>query len=268
VEAVRDFQWREYAPFGWILAIQLLFLVLVFNLASPLGMGTAGAAVRLFAGDSPVHYPTVFMFLPSAMSWLELFLYTVPGAFLIPLSVALIRSPMEPGLQGPELKARLRRAWPQALVGFLATVALVISWQWLFNKAFVQLIRSSFPALQANAAIWTLSLLGSYALSSLFLYVPIVAVDPGRPMWSALKDGILEGVRLFKWTILIVLVFALPAMPFLLAMQMMVSFMVERMRPEMIAIVVGLYAILISAGTYLTYAATARLHWASQVEEA
>lgn len=268
VEAARDFMWHEYAPFGWILGAQLLFLLLVFNLGTPIGMGTAGAAVRLFAGDMPIHFPTFFLFLPGAMSWFELFLYTVPGAVLIPLAIARIRAPMDPELQGAGMKARIQRAWPQTLVAGLLTIGFVLLWQWLFARAFVPLLRASFSGLQGNLLIWGLSLLGSYSISVLFLYVPVVAVDPGRPMWSALREGVAEGLRLFKWTILYVILFALPAMPFLMAMQLTAGFIAQRMRPEMIAVVTGLYVILISLGTYLTYAAAARLHWASQMEDA
>jgi sulfite exporter TauE/SafE len=85
---------------------------------------------------------------------------------------------------------------------------------------------------------------------------------------GALRGGISEGLRLFKWTVLYLLLFALPALPFLMAIQLGTAFMAERMRPEMIAVVVAIYSILISFATYLTYAAAARLHWASQVEEA
>ena len=269
VEAARDFQWREYAPFGWILGVQLLFLLLTLNLGSIIGMGTAGAAVRLIVGDGPVHYPSFFLFLPTATSWLELFLYTIPGAVLIPLAIAKIREPMDPELQqGGGIAARVRRAWPPVLVAGLLTIGLLFLWQWLFNQAFVPLLRGSFPGFRGNLLIWILSLLGSYSLSALFLYVPIVAVRPQGPMWGALKDGIAEGVRLFKWTILYVFLFSLAALPFLMVMQLTAGFVAERMRPEMIVIVIALYSILISLGTYLTYAAASRLHWASQMEDA
>ena len=268
VEAARDFRWGEYAPFGWILGVQLLFLLLALNLTSTIGMGTAGAAVRLFLGDAPNHYPTFFMVLPTFSSWLEVFLYTFAGAVLIPLAIARIRAPMDPSLQGGGIRARVQRAWPPTLIAGLLTFALLLAWQWLFNQSLVPLLRASFPGFQGNVMIWSITLIGAYALSAIFLYVPIVAIRSEGSILAALKDGIAEGVRLFKWTLLFVLVFSLPALPFLMVMQLMTGFISERMRPEMIVIVIAMYSILISAGTYLAYAAAARLHWASQMEDA
>ena len=48
----------------------------------------------------------------------------------------------------------------------------------------------------------------------------------------------------------------------LLVVQSRPGFIVSKMRPELIPIALMLYAVLISAATYLTYAAAARLHWA------
>ena len=268
VEAARDFQWHEYAPFAWILGAQLLFLLLALNLGTTIGMGTAGAAVKLFAGDAPLHYPTFFLYLPNFNSWVELFLYTFPGSVLIPISIARIQAPMDPDLQGAGFKARVKRAWPPTLVAGILTLLSLGVWQWAFNVALVPLIRASFPGLQANAGIWAASLIGAYCLSALFLYVPILALQPDTTLVKALREGFREGLRLFKWTILYIFIFALPALPFLMAIQLGTAFMAERMRPEMIAVVIAIYAILISLATYLTYAAAARLHWASQVEEA
>jgi hypothetical protein len=153
-------------------------------------------------------------------------------------------------------------------VGGLITIGLLIAWQWLFSIAFVPLVRASFPANQANAAIWAISLFGAYALYALFIYVPVVALRPDIAFVKALREGVGEGVKLFRWTILFVIAFSLPALPFLMAMQLATTFMVTRMRPEMIVVVTAIYTTLISLGTYLTYAAAARLHWASAVEEA
>jgi hypothetical protein len=80
--------------------------------------------------------------------------------------------------------------------------------------------------------------------------------------------GSRRGLRLYKWTILYVLIFALPRHALLMVMQLGMSFIAERMRPEMVVVLIGLYATLISLATYLTYAAAARLHWASQMEDA
>ena len=267
-EAVRDFSWREYAPFGWILAAELLFILLAWNLSSVIGMGTVGMLVRLFQGDAALHYPVFFLLLPTISSWLEAFLYTIPGAVLIPLALIRMMAPMEHALSSPEaVRKRLRQAAPLTLLATVLSALLLFGWQFVVNGLLTMLVRVVLSGFPAIATTWGLSVLGAYALSAFFIYVPILAIRPGASFRGSWNEGIHEGTRLLGWTLLFVVIFALPSLPFLFAQQLLAGFISNHLRPEMVAVLIALYAITISVASYITYATAARLHWALHVED-
>lgn len=264
VEAVKDFHFREYAPFGWMLAAHLLFLILALNLEATPAQATVGALARTIYGKESVHYPGFFLYLPSLAAIFEAFLYSVPGAVLIPLALIRTMAPMEPAsTRSKPVGPRLKSAFLPTLVVSLANVGLLAGWQWLFTKGPGPFLTHAFPGFTGAALAWGLGVLGAYAIAALFIYVPIVAVRPGTRFGEALRSGIGEGVRLFRYTLAFIILFALPVLPVLLLVQSRPAFIVERMRPEIIPFALMLYAVLISAATYLTYAAAARLHWAA-----
>lgn len=267
-ESIRDFHFREYAPFGWILGAHLLFILAGMFLEAPPAMATVGALSRALYGDSSVHYPMFYLFLPALTAVAEGFLYTVPGAFLIPLAIIRTMAPMEPaGERSEPVGDRIRRAWFPTLLVLAANVALLWAWQWLFRNGPAPLITRALPGFPGAAVAWFVGILGAYAIAAIFIYVPIVAVGRGATVGSALSVGLREGFSLFRFTLFFIFLFALPVLPFLLAVQSRPDFIVARMRPELIPILLLVYAVLISAATYLTYAAAARLHWAGDVPE-
>ena len=266
-EAIRDFSWREFAPFGWILAVQLVFLLLALNMQSPVAMGSLGAAVRLFEGDAPVHYPRFFLYLPRAASMVEAFLYTIVGAVLVPLSLIRIFAPMDSTLASGGVGTRLRKAILPSLISLSLGLLLLIGWQELVGRALAPTLRAALPGFAGAALIWVLSVLGAYAITAILLYIPVVAIGRGVTLRESLQGGIAEGAALFLYTLLFIVIFSLPALPLLLATQILAGFIVDRLRPELIAVVLAAYAITISVATYLTYAAAARLHWAGQQSE-
>jgi hypothetical protein len=267
-EAVRDFHWREYAPFGWILGAQLLFLLLALNLDSPMGMAIAGGMSRLAHGEAPLHYPVFFLDLPFVSAILELFLYALPGSILIPLALIRIMEPMDPALeQGEAVKQRLRRAFLPTVTAAGLNLGLLYLWQWLVNVGPAPLFRASLPGFPGILVVWAVSVIGAYALSAILIYVPIAAVRPGANFRSSMKEGLGEGRELFGYTVFLLLAFALPALPFLMVTQLKAAFIAERLRPEIVAIALAFYSTLISAASYFSYAAAARLHWAAKAEE-
>src|SRR5262249_46944721 len=129
------------------------------------------------------------------------------------------------------------------------------------------LLRASLPGFGGIVLVWTVSVVGAYALSAILFYIPIVAVRPGTTIPLALRDGLVEGRELFRYTVFLLVAFALPALPFLMITQLKAQFVAERLRPELIAVALALYCALISMASYFTYGAAARLHWAAQAEE-
>ena len=260
-EAIRDFHFREYAPFAWILAAHLLFILLSMFLEASPAMATVGGLARAVYGDSAVHYPMFYLFLPAIAAMAEGFLYTVPAAVLVPLAIIRTMAPMEARGSEP-VSARLKRAWPPTLLVLAANVGLLWTWQWVFRNGPAPLISRALPGFAGAAVAWFVGLLGAYAIAAVFIYVPIVAVQRGSTFGSSLREGIREGLSLFRFTLAFIFLYALPVLPVLLVIQSRPDFIISRMRPELIPIALMLYAVLISAATYLTYAAAARLHWA------
>jgi hypothetical protein len=267
-EALQDFNWLEYAPFGCILAAQLVFLFLAMNMGSVWGMATAGGVARLVGGERQLQYPQFFVYLPGLMSIVEAFLYTLPGSLLIPLSLIRVLAPMDHSLaEGYGVGPRLRQALLPTLFAGLSSAALLYAWQYLLHVGPEPMIRAMVPGSQAMFAIWGLSVLGAYALSACFLYVPIAAIRPGATLREALGKGLREGVELFAPTLFFIFIFSWPALPFLLVAGLKALTICEKLRPEVVAVIMGIYTVLISVASYLTYAAAARLHWSAQREE-
>ena len=267
-EAVRDFHWREYSPFAWILGAQILFFLLALNLDTPMGMALAGGLTRMIHGKGMLHYPAYFLDLPYVSAIVELFLYALPGSVLIPLALIRIMEPMDASLTRSEaVKARLKRAFLPTIVAATLNVGILYAWQWLINVGPAPLFRASLPGFPGTIVIWIVSVLGAYALSAILIYIPIVAVRPGTTFAAAFRDGFAEGRELFAYTVFLLIAFALPALPFLMITQLKAAFIAERLRPELIAFALALYSMLISIATYFTYGAAARLHWAASAEE-
>ncbi len=268
VEAFRDFSWREYAPFGWLLGAQLLFLLLALNLDSVVGMGTVGSFVWLFYGDKLLHYPGFFLFLPSITSIVEALLYALPGAVLIPLSLIRIMAPMDATLaKGQATGPRLRKAIGPTLLASIANAALLTGWQWILGHGPAATVQRAMPGIGGDSLLWALSLLGAYTIAALFVYIPIVAVAPGATFREAVAVGLREGLSLLRLTLIIIFFFAFLALPLLYLVQLRVAFIVERLRPELVVLLLALYAAVISFASYLTYAAAARLHWTAYERE-
>lgn len=268
IEAVKDFHFREYAPFAWILAAHLLFLILALNLGAAPAQATVGNLARMVYGREAVHYPGFFLYLPSLAAIFEAFLYSVPGALLIPLALIYTMAPMEPAsTRSQPIGPRLRSAFLPTMVASIVNVAVLAGWQWFFTKLPGPFLSDQAPGFVGDAIAWFVGVIGAYMIAAVFIYVPIVAVKPGTRFVEALRDGLSEGFRLFWYTLSFIVIFALPVLPVLLLVQSRPAFIVDRMRPEIIPIAIIVYAVLISAATYLTYAASARLHWAAERKE-
>jgi len=267
-EAVQDFRFYEYLPFGAILALQIVFLILAVNLGAPWGMATAGWLATQFGGDKVLHYPQFFLFLPNLAVLVEIFLYGLAGCVLIPLAVARIMEPTDRALQAPgAIGIRVRRAALPVLAGAFVSLALLTGWQALLPMGPAGLIRGfAGGGLQGETALWITGMLISYAVSTCFLCVPVVAIQEGRGFVRSLVDGVRRSVGMFPFIYAFVLLFSLPALIALYVTQVFGTLLVIQMRPEVSAVLLLVYAILINLATYLLYAATTRLLLASRQE--
>lgn len=261
IEALRGFRWREYAPFSWILGAQCLLLLLAVNLESSLAMATVGNLARMFGADSAIHYPEFFLFLPTLASYVEAFLYAVPGSALIPLALIRISGAIDPeSSDGRSVASKIRKAFPPTLLAWTMQLGLLLLWQSIVAGRPASTILSALPGLQGRVALWGLSVLGAYVISALFIYVPMVALRPRRSFAGAIRGGLREGRILLLHTLFLIVLFSWPALPFLIFAQLIAASIVENLRPEFVAGILAIYAALVSVASYLIFAAAYRFH--------
>ncbi len=266
-EAFRDFRWPEYRPFAWIMLAELLFVCLASNLGTPWGMSGAGWIMRT-AGEAGVHYPASFVFLSSSYSRVESFLFAAAGSFLIPLSLARIQASMAGAAPtGPETARRARRAYLVTLVGYLLNFALLIAWEFLLQAGPRLWFAGLLGGIKADLLTWGVGVLVAFSIAAVFLYVPVRAAEEGSTFRDSLWGGIGEGFRSFGPTLLIVLAFAWPTLLVLAPLQLRPALLVTRFRPELMAVLIGIAAVLNSFVNYFIYSAAARLHWLDRRRE-
>jgi hypothetical protein len=264
-EALGSFRVHEFAPFAWLLAAELLVLGLAMNLNTAWGMATAGWLTERLAGDRALHYPAFYAFLPTLITNLEAVLYALAGSALIPLAVIRVLRPVAPEAFPPGTTgARLRQAFLPVFLAALVSEALIVGWQWVINQGAVVgalrgLLRGGMPA---AAGIAVLGMLVGYAIWTLFVYVPVAAVQPGRSAGASLAEGLREGAARFFPTYLVVIGLSLPAAAILVVLQTMGGFLVGQIRPEIIGVLIGIYVVFSMLATFLVYNAASRFYQA------
>jgi len=269
LEALGSFRFHEFAPFAWMLAVELVVLVLAMNLGTAWGMATVGFLTERIAGDGPLHYPVFYAFLPTLMTNLEAVLYALAGSILIPLAVMRVLTPIDPAsIPAHGVGARLKQAFLPVLTAAVASEALILGWQWVLNQRAVSgLIRTIFRGgLAGTAGVALIGLLVGYAIWTLFVFVPVSSVQPGRSYGAALGGGIREGLANFGSTYFVVIGLSLPAAAILLVLQTMGGYLVTQIRPEIIGVLIGVYTILSMLASFFIYSAAARFYQARRVE--
>ena len=242
---------------------ELVFIGLASNLGTPWGMKGAGWIMQT-AGEPALHYPASFLFLSYAYARVEAFLFAVAGSFLIPLSLARIQAAVADVASSTERSGTVRRAlgaYPATFFAFLLSFALLFAWEYLLQLGPSRWIHSFRGGIIGDLLTWCVGVLGAFALAAIFLYVPVRAVSDGGSFGGSLLGGIGEGLRTLGPTLFIVLLFAWPTLIFLAPIQLLPRLIVTRFRPELIAILLAIAAVLNSFVNYFIYSATARLHW-------
>lgn len=262
-EALANFSWREYAPFAWLLAAELLFLILASNLGSTWGMATAGRIAHLVGGDGATRNPGFFVHLPAIFAYVETGIYTLAGAVVLPIAVAGVLAPFEPSLNDASVRAaRIRGAILPTFLGLLACLGVAILWQWTVGNAIVPFYGMFLGkgGLNAVLATWATSSIVGFVFVAAVYYVPIVALRAGGSPVAALAGGLREGIPLLWGTFLYLLLFSIPALVMQAIVQLFPTLIVIRLRPELILVLLFVYAILTSLATYLSYSAAVRLY--------
>ncbi|HET9951997.1 MAG TPA: hypothetical protein VFS09_09410 [Candidatus Eisenbacteria bacterium] len=266
VGAIRSASLRSFAPLSLLLLVQLVYLVLGLNLGTVAGMATAGTIARWIAGPDAVNYPAFLQVLPLTFSYVESLTFILIGAWALPRVAAMILAGSDPALANRERRAaRVGKAFLPTFLSLLIAFAIVYGWQQIVPfVARPALSLFIHGGLEMMTATWAVSVLVGYAITTLFVYVPIVAVASDIAPMAALSGGLRDGLSRFWVTFPIAVVFSLPALLLQLAVQTSGSFLATRTRPENIAYVLIGYAILGSVGTYLLWSMATRLHRTSE----
>ncbi|HEX7077676.1 MAG TPA: hypothetical protein VF363_04590 [Candidatus Eisenbacteria bacterium] len=264
--SLRGFTWGAYAPFFWILAIEVIYLFLSVNLGAPWGMATAGALAARIAGDGTRHYPAIFVALPAIFSYVDAALYTVLGAAFIPLAITrVLRAPSRAPGRAPTA-SRVRGAVLPTFLAFALVLVLLFFWEIAIPRIVAPLVAIAVRlGPLANLVTWVVGVLVGLALSALALCVPIVAVREGGGL-RALGAGFGDGFRFLPSNYPIIVLFSAPALVIQAIVQLMGGLLVNRLTPEVMPVLLLAYAILASLANYFVYSAATRLH-ASAVRE-
>jgi len=268
IESMRGVRWTEYAPFFWILLLQLLFLVLCSQLHTSWGMGLVAPIARLVGGEGNLHYPVFFAYVSILFGWMEGFVYTVPGAVLIPLSLLRFYSRSDRALSlGAGAAARLAGAVLPTLVAGAVGIGAVLGWQTYLARSVSVFLREHAVAPFGPLLGWLAATLGGYVIVALLLYVPVAAVQARTNPIRAFAFGVRFGLRSWPLTVLYSVFFGAPAILIQFVLERQGSLLLTRLRPELSLIFLAVYAVVTSIATYLTYLTAARLYRIARGEE-
>jgi hypothetical protein len=267
LRALRSVSPRSYAPLGLLLLVQVGYLLLGLDLGSTLGMATAGMLARWIAGPAAMEYPAFLQFLPVTFSYIESVTFVVIGAWALPRVAATILANSDPVLADrARRRARVGRALFPTFLGLASAFALMYIWQQIVPHVARPILGLILHGgFEMATATWAVSVGVGYAILTLFVYVPIVAVASEIAPMEAFRRGVREGLNRFWFTLPIAILFSLPALLVQLVVQVRGSFIASRTQPENIAYLLLAYAVLGSVGTYLLWSTATRLHKLAEV---
>ena len=261
IDSLRGFRRTEFAPFFWILALQLIILALTTQLDHGWAMNLIAPLVGLVGGEASLHYPIVFGYLSIFMGWVESFGYSVLGAVLIPLALIRFYARTDRALSlGAGAAARLVGAVLPTLLAGLAGTGSIWAFQRYAAPQIMLTLRDTAPQPWGDFIAWLGVILGGYAIISLLLYVPIAAVQARTNPIRAIGMGIRFGLRAWLPTLGFAIFFGVPAILVQFVLEKQGAFLLTRFRPEALAVFLAIYATATAFATFFTYMMGARLY--------
>lgn len=260
-DAIREFRWSEYSPFFLILLAQWIFLALATQLHHAWAMNFVAPIAKMAGGAENLHYPAFFGYLSILLGWVESFLYTVPGAILIPLSLLRYYARYDRALSlGAGSASRLAGAFFPTLLAGLASIGCIWGWQRYASPDLMNAWRQWVPEPMGGFLGWLAITLGGYAILSLVLYIPVAAVQARTNPVRAVAYGLRFAIRSWPITIFYAVLFGAPAILVQFLLERQGGFILARLRPELIAVFLAVYAAATSVAMHLTYGTAARLY--------
>ncbi|HEY6573151.1 MAG TPA: hypothetical protein VI198_07495 [Candidatus Eisenbacteria bacterium] len=260
--AYQSFSWREYAPLLPILAAQWLFLVCGLNLGSAWGMAVAGNIARSIVGNAAFDYPGFLDLLPLTFSYVESATFIVLGAFALPFLISRVSTGLKSSRRGASKPgARIRGAFLPTFLALAGAFAVTYAWQLFVSRGLHSLVGAVLQGGFSSAvATWVVSVAVGYAITTMLMYVPVVAVLEDVNTGQALQRGFSEGIQRFATTYPFVLLLSLPPLLLQLVVQIGGSILSERTRPENIAYLLLLYVVLSTVSTYFAWSMATRYY--------
>lgn len=179
-QARRPALWAPWIALG---LVQVGVLAALCFAAHPAISMVMAPLVTHLAGARALHYPELFLALPSLYGRCDLVVAALPGSLALGVSTALFRDAFlarRPEI-GAAFRIGLRRAW--ALVaGYLPYHVLAWGWSFMLGEAFGG--RGGL----VGRAVYVMALGGSVLLQSVFLYVAALVVIEGRGWIGTLRS--------------------------------------------------------------------------------
>ncbi|HEY6573153.1 MAG TPA: hypothetical protein VI198_07505, partial [Candidatus Eisenbacteria bacterium] len=193
---------------------------------------------------------------------------TVPGAVLIPLSLLRLYARSDRALSlGAGAATRLAGAFIPTLLAGLAAVGCIWAWQRHASPVLMNAWRQWVSEPMGGYLGWLAITLGGYGIMTLVLYIPVAAVQARTNPVRAIGYGLRFGLRSWPLTLAFAVFFGAPAILVQFLLERQGAFILAKLRPEVVVVFLGIYALATSVATYLTYSTAARLYQVSRGEK-
>lgn len=219
-------------PMALYTLAQALYLAIIVNFHLQPLSGVLAPIVRILGGGSAVHYPHLFVALPTIFNKGTLVIGATLGAYVWGVTVIAIANHFE-GAAGAPWRDALRR-FPHLFLSQLPVVLVVLA-----TFVFAELVLSGVEV-KGNAKRLVLygPILLGVVVESIFLFAPIAVMLEGRNALSAIARSFAIWRSHVLTALLIVGLTTLPHLVTSLALQR-TGMLIARFSPETILVVLG-----------------------------
>ncbi len=262
--AFRSFSFSECAPLLTILAAQWIFLVGGLNLGTAWGMAIAGSVAQGLVGEAAIEYPGFLELLPLTFSYVESVTFIVLGAMALPYLTSHVLVRLKPSLgASPTWARRVRSAMIPTFLALAIAFLLTYVWQLFVARNLLRIVAALVQGgVSRSVVTWLVSVAIGYAITTILIYVPVIAVSKSVGAIQAVRLGVTEGFDRFATTYPFVLLLSLPALAIQLVVQVGGPLIVRGTRPENIAYLLIFYALVSTVATYFVWSMVTRYYHA------
>lgn len=248
---------RLWGPLLLYYLIQCGAIALLTEFHRPPWTPLLAPLLRSMAGEAALHYPVLYLALPSVFSRLSLGLDLVFGAWLIGAAFLNFRMVDRPTERAGGALAQAARSWPRLVLLRLPVILLLYATITLLPRLLFggegEIGGSTLRSIRYG------TFLTGVILEALFLYAPLVLLVEGRGILGALGRSLRIFARLPAATMAVVLIPNLVQLPIGYVLRHAET-IVTRMSPEVVAWVLAIAAGVYLIATFFIVGAGARLY--------